>query len=91
MCRLFDMSAGSERARGTLEIGCGTGQLTRSLLARGLRVTALEHPVAIPVTCHLACLVDERIGVGGEIAVVLDRNLVEDLAVAPCERPVGHV
>jgi SAM-dependent methyltransferase len=25
-----------------LEIGCGTGQLTRSLLARGLRVTALE-------------------------------------------------
>jgi SAM-dependent methyltransferase len=25
-----------------LEIGCGTGQLTRSLLVRGLRVTALE-------------------------------------------------
>jgi SAM-dependent methyltransferase len=25
-----------------LEIGCGTGQLTRSLLARGLRVTAVE-------------------------------------------------
>src|ERR1700728_2919716 len=25
-----------------LEIGCGTGQLTRGLLARGLRVTALE-------------------------------------------------
>jgi SAM-dependent methyltransferase len=25
-----------------LEVGCGTGQLTRSLLARGLRVTALE-------------------------------------------------
>jgi SAM-dependent methyltransferase len=25
-----------------LEIGCGTGQLTRSLLARGLRVSALE-------------------------------------------------
>jgi SAM-dependent methyltransferase len=25
-----------------LEIGCGTGQLTRSLLARGLRVTAME-------------------------------------------------
>ncbi len=25
-----------------LEIGCGTGQLTRSLLARGLRITAIE-------------------------------------------------
>ncbi len=25
-----------------LEIGCGTGQLTRSLLARGLRVSAVE-------------------------------------------------
>ena len=25
-----------------LEIGCGTGQLTRSLLERGLRVTAVE-------------------------------------------------
>jgi 16S rRNA A1518/A1519 N6-dimethyltransferase RsmA/KsgA/DIM1 with predicted DNA glycosylase/AP lyase activity len=25
-----------------LEIGCGTGQLTRSLLARGLRVMAVE-------------------------------------------------
>ena len=25
-----------------LEIGCGTGQLTRSLLDRGLRVTAIE-------------------------------------------------
>ena len=25
-----------------LDVGCGTGQLTRSLLARGLRVTALE-------------------------------------------------
>src|SRR6201993_723061 len=25
-----------------LEIGCGTGQLTRSLVARGLRVTAVE-------------------------------------------------
>src|SRR5271155_561139 len=25
-----------------LEVGCGTGQLTRSLLARGLHVTAVE-------------------------------------------------
>ena len=34
--------AGLERGDQVLEIGCGTGQLTRSLLARGLRVTAIE-------------------------------------------------
>jgi SAM-dependent methyltransferase len=30
------------RGAAVLELGCGTGQLTRSLLARGLRVTAVE-------------------------------------------------
>lgn len=34
--------AGLEPGSPVLEIGCGTGQLTRSLLARGLRVTAIE-------------------------------------------------
>jgi SAM-dependent methyltransferase len=33
---------GLDRGATVLEIGCGTGQLTRSLLARGLRVTAIE-------------------------------------------------
>jgi SAM-dependent methyltransferase len=37
-CELAGIGDGSR----VLEIGCGTGQLTRSLLARGLRVTALE-------------------------------------------------
>ncbi len=37
-CELGRLGPGTK----VLEIGCGTGQLTRSLLSRGLRVTAIE-------------------------------------------------
>lgn len=37
-CEVADLAPGAR----VMEIGCGTGQLTRSLLARGLRVTAVE-------------------------------------------------
>ena len=65
--QLIDLAcllAGLERGDEVLEIGCGTGQLTRSLLARGLRVTAIE-PGA-----QLAELAQQRLGGTGELELV---------------------
>jgi SAM-dependent methyltransferase len=42
-CEAAGLAAGAT----VLEIGCGTGQLTRSLLERGLRVTAVEPGEAL--------------------------------------------
>jgi SAM-dependent methyltransferase len=65
--QLIDLAcqvAGLERGDQVLEIGCGTGQLTRSLLARGLHVTAIE-PGA-----QLAGLAQQRLQGTGELELV---------------------
>jgi SAM-dependent methyltransferase len=65
--QLIDLAgqvAGLERGDQVLEIGCGTGQLTRSLLVRGLRVTAIE-PGA-----QLAGLAQQRLQGTGELELV---------------------
>lgn len=65
--QLIDLAcllAGLRRGDQVLEIGCGTGQLTRSLLARGLRVTAIE-PGA-----QLAGLAQQRLQGTGELELV---------------------
>jgi SAM-dependent methyltransferase len=58
-----------------LEIGCGTGQLTRSLLARGLRVTAIEPGE------QLIARARDQLGDAGEVEFVNAR--LED-APLPC-------
>jgi SAM-dependent methyltransferase len=62
---------------GVLEVGCGTGQLTRSLLARGLRVTALEPGE------QLLRIAEENLGDAGDVEFVNVR--LEDMQL-PGER-----
>ena len=65
--QLIDLAcqvAGLERSDQVFEIGCGTGQLTGSLLARGMRVTAIE-PGA-----QLAGLAQQRLHGTGELELV---------------------
>lgn len=59
-CETASLQHGDE----VLEIGCGSGQLTRSLLARGLRVTAVE-PGA-----QLAGLAQQRTQGTGELELL---------------------
>lgn len=68
-------AAGLERGDEVLEIGCGTGQLTQSLLARGLRVTAIE-PGA-----QLAELARQRFG--GTVELELVNARFEDAPLPP--------
>lgn len=72
-CEVSGLKPGSE----VLEIGCGTGQLTRGLLARGLRVTAIE-PGA-----QLAGLAREGLREAVDLDIV--NALFED-----AELPPGH-
>jgi ubiquinone/menaquinone biosynthesis C-methylase UbiE len=59
-CRVAGIGSGDH----VLEIGCGTGQLTRSLVARGLHVTALE-----PGTSLIA-LARQNLDCAGEVEFV---------------------
>ena len=72
-CHIAGLRSGAQ----VLEVGCGTGQLTRSLLARGLRVTALE-----PGTSLIALARKNLAGAG---AVEFVNTQFED-AVLPRDR-----
>ncbi len=69
ICEVTALSAGDR----VLEIGCGTGQLTRDLLARGLRVTAIEPGD------RLVALARENLGGSGEVEFV--NALLEDASL----------
>jgi cyclopropane fatty-acyl-phospholipid synthase-like methyltransferase len=59
-CEVAGLAPGAR----VLEVGCGTGQLTRSLLARGLRVVAVEPGE------QLVARAREQVAGGGEVRFV---------------------
>ncbi len=59
-CRVAGIGSGDH----VLEVGCGSGQLTRGLLARGLRVTALEPGAS------LIALARQNLAGAGEVEFV---------------------
>jgi SAM-dependent methyltransferase len=67
--------AGLDPGASVLEVGCGTGQLTRSLLARGLRVTAVEPGL------QLIGRARDRLAEAGDVEFVCAR--LEDASLPP--------
>jgi ubiquinone/menaquinone biosynthesis C-methylase UbiE len=65
--------AGIGRGDPVLEVGCGSGQLTRSLVARGLRVTAVEPGK------HLMSIAEQHTAARGEVEFVNARFEDADL------------
>ncbi|MHB8491546.1 MAG: class I SAM-dependent methyltransferase [Solirubrobacteraceae bacterium] len=72
-CRVAGIGSGHR----VLEVGCGSGQLTRSLLARGLHVAALDPGK------HLISLAEQNLEGAGELEFVNAR--FED-----AQLPNGH-
>jgi ubiquinone/menaquinone biosynthesis C-methylase UbiE len=72
-CRVAGIGTGDH----VLEVGCGTGQLTRSLVGRGLRVTAVEPGKS------LIALARHNLEGAGEVEFVNAR--FEDASL-PCEQ-----
>jgi SAM-dependent methyltransferase len=73
-CEVAGLAPGAR----VLEIGCGTGQLTRSLLARGLRVMAVEPGE------HLVARARDQVAGGGEVQFVNARLEEAPLPRADC-------
>ncbi len=70
-CQVAGIGSGDR----VLEVGCGSGQLTRSLVARGLRVTALEPGQ------NLIALARQNLEDAGEVEFV---NAQFEEALLPC-------
>lgn len=78
-CELAGLAAGAS----VLEIGCGSGQLTRSLVARGLRVVAVEPGERLIARARerLSAGATERAVDGGDVRFVHAR--LEDAVLSP--------
>jgi hypothetical protein len=71
--------AGFERC----DVQAPGGKAARQLAAS---TPDLQHMITAPDPCGLASLVDEFVGISRTAAVVLSRDLIENLAVTTCSR-----